>query len=140
MTLSANSNPRRFRRKPNIATSANTLNAVAIPGPVFVGFTRRPGATLDGAIVATVSITFAVVALELNVTLDGETLHVLSEGNPEHSGASVNVPASPFIAVSVSAVLPACPGRVIVIDAGFATTEKSGVAEIVTVVLPEDPV
>jgi hypothetical protein len=53
-----------------------------------------------------VSITVAVVTVELNVTLAGETLQLLSDGKPVHCGTNVNVPASPFIAVSISIVLP----------------------------------
>jgi hypothetical protein len=36
------------------------------------------------------------------------------------------VPLKPFIAVSISDVLPDCPGLTTVIDAGFAAIEKSG--------------
>jgi hypothetical protein len=61
---------------------------------------------LDGAVVATVNITLAEVMVELNVTLEGDTLQLLSDGSPVHCGARVNVPAKPFIAVSVSEVLP----------------------------------
>jgi hypothetical protein len=115
-----------LRRKPITATIANALKAITIPGPVTVGCTRRPGATLDGAIVATVSITFDVVVVELNVTLEGDTLHELSDGNPVHCGVNVNVPASPFIAVSISDVLPDCPGWVRLAEKSGDTTTLVG--------------
>ena len=52
----------------------------------------------------------------------------------------MNVPVSPFIAVSISIVFPDWPGLAIVIDAGFATTLKSGAGVTVSDTLPEDPV
>ena len=42
------------------------------------------GAMLDGAVVEIVSITLAVVIVEVKVMLVGETLQVLSDGNPAH--------------------------------------------------------
>ena len=112
----------------------------AVPVAGKTGCTRWLGATLDGAVVSTVSVTLAVVVVELNVTIVGETPQLLSVGSPVHCGVRLNVPLSPFIAVSVSIVLPDAPGRATVIVAGFATTLKSGAAVIVTVVLPDDPV
>ena len=76
--------------------------------------------------VVTVSMMFAVVIVELNVTLVGDTLQVLSDGKLAHSGTRLKEPVKPFIADSTSDVLPGCPGLEIVIDAGFATMEKSG--------------
>jgi hypothetical protein len=87
---------------------------------------------LDGAIVETVSITLAVVIVELNVTLAGDTLHVLSDGKLAHCGVRVKVPVKPFIADSISIVLPDCPGLAIVIDVGLAAMEKSGPGFIVS--------
>lgn len=114
------------------------LIAITAFQPSPVGRARVVGVALEGAVVATVSITFALIALELNVTLVGDTLQLLSEGNPVHCGTMLNVPVSPFIAVSVSDVLPDCPGLAIVIEAGLAATEKSGAAVIVTVALPDE--
>ncbi len=96
--------------------------------------------TLDGAVVETVSITVAVVTVELKVTLVGDTPQLLIDGSPVHCGARVNVPVSPLIAASISVVLPDCPGFEIVIEVGFATMEKSGAAVTVTEVLPVEPV
>jgi hypothetical protein len=107
---------------------------------LFVGWKRRVAGTLDGARVDTVSMTVAVVIVELNVTLAGDTLQVVSLGKFEHCGTRLKVPVKPFIAVSISDVLPVCPGLATVIDAGLAATEKSGAGVTVTVVLPEDPV
>jgi hypothetical protein len=91
---------------------------------------------LDGAVVATVSMTLAVVTVELKVTLAGDTLQLLSDGKPVHCGARVKVPVSPFIAVSISIVLPDWPGFKTVIADGFATREKSGPGFTVIVVEP----
>ena len=110
------------------------------PGRVSVGWRRRAAGTLDGAVVETVSITVAVVVVELKVTLVGETPQALSLGKLRHCGAKLNVPVSPFMAVSVRDVLPDCPGFVMDIKAGFAAIEKSGETVTVTAVLPEEPV
>ena len=78
--------------------------------------------------------------VELKVTLAGDTAQVLSNGKLEHWGTRVNVPVKPFIAVSISDVLPVCPGLATVIDAGFAAIEKSGAAVTVIDAFPEEPV
>ena len=86
MALSTNSNLRRLRSSPSSDESASRLIAVAasipIPAPGECG--RRLGAMLDGAVVEIVSITLAVVIVEVKVMLVGETLQVLSDGNPAH--------------------------------------------------------
>lgn len=51
---------------------------------MFVGWKRRLAGTLEGARVATVSMTVAVFIVELNVTLAGDTAQVLSEGKFAH--------------------------------------------------------
>jgi hypothetical protein len=50
----------------------------------------------------------------------------------------LNVPVRPFIDERVSDVLPGCPGLAIVIDAGFATMEKSGPGFTVTLTAPKE--
>ena len=47
------------------------------------------------------------------------------------------MPLSPFIAVSMSVVLPDWPGFVIVMEFGFAATEKSGPGFTVICVVAE---
>jgi hypothetical protein len=49
-----------------------------------VEWNRRPAGTLDGAVVETVSITVAIVTVELKVTLAGDTAQVLSDGKLVH--------------------------------------------------------
>ncbi len=86
MALSTNSNLRRLRSSPSSDESVSRLIAVAasipIPAPGKCG--RRLGAMLDGAVVEIVSITLAVVIVEVKVMLVGETLQVLSDGKPAH--------------------------------------------------------
>ena len=110
-----------------------------VPGRLLVGSKRRTAGTLDGARVDTVSMTVAVVTVELKVTLAGDTAQVLSDGKLAHWGTRVNVPVKPFIADSISDVLPDCPGLATVIDAGFAAIEKSGATTMVSVITPEEP-
>jgi hypothetical protein len=100
---------------------------------------RRLGATFDGAVVATVSMTLALVIVELKVTLAGDTLQLLSDGKPVHCGTRLKVPISPFIAVSINIVLPGWPGFVTVIVLGFATIAKSGPGFTVTAPTPNEP-
>jgi hypothetical protein len=51
---------------------------------LFVGWKRRVAGTLDGARVETVSMTVAVVMVELKVMLAGDTAQVLSDGKLAH--------------------------------------------------------
>ena len=85
------------------------------------------------------SITEAVVTVELKVTLAGDTLQLDSDGKPEHCGTRLNVPVSPLIAVSISMVLPDWPGFEIVIVDGLAAIEKSGAAVTVNITVPDEP-
>ena len=86
MALSTNSNLRRLRSSPRSDESASRLIAIAVPIPIPAPGEcgRRLGAMLDGAVVEIVSITLAVVIVEVKVMLVGETLQVLSDGNPAH--------------------------------------------------------
>jgi hypothetical protein len=81
-------------------------------------------------VVATVSVTFAVVVVLLKlreVTADPfcANAHVAPVGSPEHASV-LTVPANPFDPVKVRVVVPDCPGLVTVTVVGDAATAKVG--------------
>ena len=86
ITLSTNSNLRRLHSSPSSDENASRLIAIAVPIPIPAPGEcgLRLGAMLDGAVVEIVSITLAVVIVEVKVMLVGETLQVLSDGKLAH--------------------------------------------------------
>ena len=79
---------------------------------------RRAGATALGAVVLTVSIVTAVVAVGLRVADGGLKLQLAPLGRPEQ--LKVTVPLKLFFAVIVALMVPESPG---------AATDTVGLAE-----------
>jgi hypothetical protein len=121
-------------------TERKTSRLSAINAPVRAGAGRlfAPGAAADEPVVVIVSVAEAVVAVELRVILDGETLQVVSAGML-HCGTKLKVPLKPYIEVNVSVVLAEPPGLLMVTAAGFAEIEKVGVGVTASAVDPVEP-
>ena len=81
--------------------------AAGLSGVGAVG-SRRAGATALGAVVLTVSIVTAVVAVALRVADGGLKLQVAPLGRPEQ--LKVTVPLKLFFAVMVALIVPESPG------------------------------
>jgi|HubBroStandDraft_2_1064218.scaffolds.fasta_scaffold809449_2 hypothetical protein len=69
---------------PSNDTNARSPITNIVPGRLFGGLTPRLAGTLEAAVVETVSMTLAVVIVELKVTLAGDTAQVLSDGKLTH--------------------------------------------------------
>ena len=69
---------------PSNDTNARSPITNIVPGRLFVGLTPLLAGTLEAAVVETVSMTLAVVIVELKVTLAGDTAQVLSDGKLTH--------------------------------------------------------
>ena len=68
---------------PSNDTNARSPITNIVPGRLFVGLTPLAG-TLEAAVVETVSMTLAVVIVELKVTLAGDTAQVHSDVKLTH--------------------------------------------------------
>jgi hypothetical protein len=92
-----------------------------------------------GAVVVTVMVTGTVVVDEVNVTVDGLKLQVVSDGRLLHA-ADVRVadPVMPFCAVNVSVVGPDWPGLVTVIAGELSVIVNVGAPTTVSVTDAED--
>lgn len=75
------------------------------------------------ALVVTVSVTGTLLVEELNVTLEGLKLQLLSGGKPRQiEGDSAKLSVRPFWGANVSVVEPDCPGLGMLIVVGLAAT------------------
>lgn len=90
---------------PRMASSVAAPTRLSGPGAAGC---RLAGATALGAVVLTVSIVTAVVAVELRVADDGLKLQVAPLGRPEQ--LNVTVPLKPCFAVMVALIVPESPG------------------------------
>ena len=112
---SANAEPERSRRfcvlnaKMTTASMQSSAAAIAMMrGPGVAGCRRCVGASALGAVVETVSVVVAVVAVELRVADAGLKLQLAPVGNPAQ--ANVTVPLKLPCAVTVAVIVPESPG------------------------------
>jgi hypothetical protein len=112
---SANAVPERSRRfcvldaKMTMASMQSSADAIAMMrGSGAAGCCRCVGASALGAVVETVSVVVAVVAVELRVADGGLKLQVAPVGNPVQ--ANVTVPLKLPCAVTVAVIVPELPG------------------------------
>ena len=118
---------RRAARKqiPHTTTPASAINAPAVQS---IGRSQLAGGAALPAVVFTVRVTFAVVAVLLNVSDETAVPFCANEqdapaGRFEHARSPI-VAAKPLFALKVRVVLPDCPGAGTVTVEGDAVTER----------------
>jgi hypothetical protein len=142
--ISAKPHRRCFPRQPSATNSAQNTHTrpralfVAVRQPEISGRLRKRGATEEGAVVWKMSIAVAVPFVAR--VIEPPELHVVSEGNPVHTGVIVAGPLllNPLMAVKVSVVEPDAPGLLTGTVVGTAVTVNPGAVDCTVMGMPDE--